>query len=74
VFRGRRRVNEFADGLPDGRTIRQCFGKRMLNREQARQTVAWMKKHRGATDTLSAYRCSVCRRWHVGNERRNEVV
>lgn len=61
-------MNQFIGQMPDAREWKQCAGKRMMNKERARQTVAWMRKHADASDTLRMYRCAVCRHWHIGNE------
>lgn len=43
-----------------------CFGKQMLNKQQAIQLAVRLKKHSGAPDTLQPFKCAVCGRWHVG--------
>lgn len=70
LFRGRRRINAFADGMPDHREQRMCFGKRMMNKQQAIQMAAHMKKHLDAAETLTPFKCDVCKHWHVGNDNR----
>lgn len=74
IFRGRRRVNPFDDAPADRREIRMCFGKRMMNKQQALQEAARMRKHNGATLALEPYKCDVCRSYHVGNNSRKKVV
>lgn len=67
----RRQTNPvFRDTLPDPLQRRACYGKEMLNKEQARQAVARMKKELDTGDRLNFYKCLVCGRYHVGNNAR----
>jgi hypothetical protein len=68
AFAGRRRIHPFEDVLPTQRQIRMCFGKRMMNKQQAIQLVAYMRKHHDATDALNWFKCRVCGRYHIGND------
>jgi hypothetical protein len=60
---------------PNGYDLAKCFGKQALSREKARKIVVRMQRqHVRNANTLTFYRCDVCRRWHVGNDYRRNVA
>jgi hypothetical protein len=69
-WRGKRKKNPWLDGPPTWYEARMCFGKQLMNKQQALQTAARMRKHLGAPPSLEEYRCPVCGKWHVGNNPR----
>lgn len=64
----------YEETLPDERRRRMCFGKRMMNKQQALQTAVRMRKELGATSSLQPYKCAFCGRYHVGNNRKLEAA
>lgn len=44
-------------------------GKNVMTRKQAMNQAIWWRKARFAR--MSHYRCSTCKGWHIGNDRRS---
>jgi len=62
--------NLFLHGLPDAGAVSHCYGKIILNKQQAIQAVARMRKESTDPETtqwLTYYKCRLCRHYHVGN-------
>lgn len=58
------------DELP-GRFSGQCFSKHRYPSRRVAQGIRRVMVAQGADpETLRAYRCPVCRHWHLGNTRR----
>ncbi len=74
IFKPNRRVNPWSHAMPDDQQVKMCFGKRQMNKQQALQAAAHMRKTHGATATLGPYKCRVCRFWHIGNDHRKDAA
>lgn len=71
-FRRKHRVNSdvteatYLSGDFGAQQLRGCVGKAPItSKNQANGIVRVMKK-RGLPESLGAYKCKICRHWHVG--------
>ncbi len=72
----RRNVNQLAHMWDEGylgtQQTRGCIGKRAYTAKKQASGVVRVMKARGEDVALGAYKCKICRYWHVGkgNSRR----